>query len=343
VIDPYAHFRLNCAVNYKCLVRQTDLTQDMFMPKRLILGLGLTVVILGILLLVTGWYTGSFSTTSEEYQGERENVESVDQVPADDGIDANAGAQSAPQQTIISERLPYGEIGDQLVYGHFVFPADMVEPLPAVIVIHDWWGLNDSVRAMADRLAAEGYIVLAVDLYAGETATTSGAAGQYLLRVVEHPETVQENIRKAYEFLSDTAGAPHIGSLGWGLGGGWSLNAALLFPNDLDAAVVYYGQISSDEEELRTLDVPLLGHFGGADEGISVASVRNFEAALEHLRKDYDIQVYPGAKHRFADPTDDSYNAQAAEDAWEKTLEFFGQNLIAPVSALAEPEVPSPQ
>ncbi len=312
------------------------------MPKRLILGLSLTAVILGILLLVAAWYTGSFSTTSEEYQGERENVEAADQVPAVDSIDASAGVQIAPQQSIISERLPYGEVGDQLVYGHFVFPADMVEPLPAVIVIHDWWGLNDGVRAMADRLAAEGYIVLAVDLYGGETATTPGGAGQYMLRVVEHPETVQENIRKAYEFVSDTAGAPQVGSLGWGLGGSWSLSTALLFPNDLDAAVVYYGQVSSDEEELRTLDVPILGHFGGADEGISVGSIRNFEDALERLRKDYDIQVYPGAKHRFADPTDDAYNAKAAEDAWAKTLEFFGQKLIAPVSTLAEPEVASP-
>ncbi len=313
------------------------------MPKRLILGLSLTAVILGILLLVAGWYTGSFGTTSEEYPAERENVEGVDQVPANDTIDANAASQTEPQQSIISERLPYGEVGDQLVYGHFVFPADMIEPLPAVIVIHDWWGLNDSVRAMADRLAAEGYIVLAVDLYDGDTATTPGGAGQYMLRVVEHPETVQENIRKAYEFVSDIAGAPHIGSLGWGLGGGWSLNTALLFPNDLDAAVIYYGQLSSDEEELRTLDVPILGHFGGADEGISVGSVRNFEDALERLRKDHDIQVYPGAKHRFADPTGDAYNAKAAEEAWEKTLEFFGQKLAAPVSTLAEPEVASPQ
>ncbi len=313
------------------------------MPKRLILGLSLTAVILGILLLVAGWYTGSFSTTSEEDPVERENVEAVDQGPSNDSMDASVGAQVAPQQTIISERLPYGEVGDQLVYGHFVFPADMVEPLPAVIVIHDWWGLNDSVRAMADRIAAEGYIVLAVDLYNGETAATPGGAGQYMLRVVEHPETVQENIRKAYGFLSDIAGAPHIGSLGWGLGGGWSLNTALLFPNDLDAVVVYYGQVSSDEEELRTLDLPILGHFGGADQGISVGSVRNFEDALERLRKDHDIQVYPGAKHRFADPADDAYNAQAAEDAWEKTLAFFGEKLIAPDSTLAEPEVPSPQ
>jgi carboxymethylenebutenolidase len=182
---------------------------------------------------------------------------------------------------------------------------------------------------MADRLAAEGYIVLAVDLYGGETATSPGGARQHMLGVVENPEKAQENIRKAYEFLNDVAGAPSVGSLGWCFGGGWSLNTALLFPDDLDAAVIYYGQVTSDEEELRSLNVPILGLFGGADTGISVASVRGFEAALEHLRKDYEIHIYPGAEHAFANPTGDAYNAEAAQDSWEKTLAFLGRNLTA--------------
>lgn len=293
----------------------------------------LIAVILGMLLLISGCDTGGSGTSSAENQAELDNVEAMAREHANDSTDVSAGAQIAPRQAVISERLPYGEVGDRLVYGHFVFPADMIDPLPAVIVIHEWWGLNDNVRAMADRLAAEGYIVLAIDLYGGETATSPGGAREYMLGVVENPEKAQENIRKAYEFVSDVAGAPRIGSLGWCFGGGWSLNTALLFPDELDAAVIYYGQVTSDEEELRPLNVPILGFFGGADTGISVASVRGFEDALERLRKDYDIHIYPGAEHAFANPTGDAYNAEAAEDAWEKTLEFLGRNLTASAEA----------
>jgi carboxymethylenebutenolidase len=203
----------------------------------------------------------------------------------------------------------------------------MVEPLPAVIVIHEWWGLNDNVRAMADRLAGEGYIVFAVDLYGGEVADSVAGARQLMLSVVENPDQASENIRKAYDFVNTTAGAPKVGSLGWCFGGGWSLNTAMLFPNELDAAVIYYGQVTDDEERLRPINVPMLGLFGADDTGISVESVQQFEAALERLRKDYEIQIYPGAGHAFANPTGRNYNAEVAEDAWRRTLEFFGHNL----------------
>ena len=289
----------------------------------------LIALMLGMLLLVSGCDTDG----SDKNQAGLDNVEAMAREHANDSTDASAGAQIAPQQAVISERLPYGEVDNRLVYGHFVFPADMGEPLPAVIVIHEWWGLNDNVRAMADRLAAEGYIVLAIDLYSGEIATSPGGAREHMLGVVENPEKAQENIRKAYEFLNDVAGAPNVGSLGWCFGGGWSLNTALLFPDELDAAVLYYGQVTSDEEELRPLNVPILGLFGGADMGISVASVRAFEGALEHLRKDYEIHIYPGAEHAFANPTGDAYNVEAAEDAWLKTLEFLGRNLTTSAEA----------
>jgi len=319
VIDPYTCFRLDYA----------DFTQEMPMPNRFDFDRGLIALILGMLLLLSGCDTGSSGNSSADKQAESENAAAAASKQAADTARASEAAQIAPRQAVISERLAYGDIDDRLVYGYFVFPADMVEPLPAVIVIHDWWGLNDDVRAMSDRLAAEGYIVFAVDLYGGETATSAAGARQHMLRVVERPETAQENIRKAYEWVNDTAGAPRIGSLGWGFGGGWSLNTALLFPDDLDAVVVYYGQVTIDEEELRPLNVPILGHFGSADEGIPVASVRSFEDALERLRKDHDIQVYPRAEHAFANPTGDAYDAKAAEDAWEKTLEFLGRNLNA--------------
>jgi carboxymethylenebutenolidase len=148
-----------------------------------------------------------------------------------------------------------------------------------------------------------------------------------MLEVVEDRDRAVENIRQAYQFVDTVAGAPTIGSLGWCFGGGWSLTTALLFPDELDAAVIYYGQVTSDDEELRPLNVPILGFFGGQDSGIPVASVKAFEDALERLRKDYEIHIYPEAEHAFANPTGNAYNAAAAEDAWEKTLEFLGRNL----------------
>ena len=278
-------------------------------------------------LLVAACDRSTSGPDAEDLEAGRANVEAMAEQHADDSTDPSAAASMAPSRPVISERLPYAEVDDELVYGHFVFPADMVDPLPAIIVIHEWWGLNDNVRAMADRLAGEGYIVLAVDLFGGETAATAEAARQQMLKVVENEEPAAENIRQAYDFVNSTAGAPRIGSLGWCFGGGWSLNTAMLFPDDLDATVIYYGQVTDDEDKLRPLDTPILGLFGAEDRGIPVESVQEFEAALERLRKNFEIHIYPGADHAFANPTGNKYNASAAEDAWQKTLEFLDTHL----------------
>ena len=278
-------------------------------------------------LLVAACESGKSGDSEVDKQAGRDNVDAMSREHANDTTEASEAAKVAPRRPITSERLAYAEVENELVYGHFAFPADMVEPLPAVIVIHEWWGLNDNVRAMADRLAGEGYIVFAVDLYGGEVADSAEGARQLMLSVVENPDRAAENIRKAYDFVNTTAGAPKVGSLGWCFGGGWSLNTAMLFPDELDASVIYYGQVTDDEERLRAINVPILGLFGADDTGISVESVQQFEAALERLRKNYEIQIYPGAGHAFANPTGRNYNADVAEDAWKRTLEFFGQNL----------------
>lgn len=267
-------------------------------------------------------------TNSARQQAARDNVEAMTHEHAGDSSEPSPATQIEPQRAVISERLPYAEVGDELVYGYFVFPSDMIEPLPAVIMIHEWWGLNDNIRAMADRLAGEGFIVLAVDLFNGDVATTAQAARELMLRVVENPEPAYDNIRAAYAFVNDIAGAPRIASLGWCFGGGWSLNTAMLFPNELDAAVIYYGQVTDDDEQLRPVNVPILGLFGAKDTGINVASVRAFEAALQRLRKPHSIHIYPNAEHAFANPSGRAYNASDAGDAWQKTLEFLAQHLV---------------
>lgn len=285
------------------------------------------VLVTCLALLVAACESGKSGDSEVDKQAGRDNVDAMSREHATDTTEPSEAAKLAPRRPIISERLPYADLNNELVYGHFAFPADMVEPLPAIIIIHEWWGLNDNVRAMADRLAGEGYIVLAVDLYGGEVAESPAGARQLMLSVVENPDQASENIRKAYEFVNTAAGAPKVGSLGWCFGGGWSLNTAMLFPDELDASVIYYGQVTDDEDKLRAINVPILGLFGADDTGISVESVQQFEAALERLRKNYDIQIYPGAGHAFANPTGRNYNAEVAEDAWRRTLEFFGHNL----------------
>lgn len=258
-----------------------------------------------------------------------ENVEAMAQEHANDTAEPSDATRVEPQREVTAERLAYAEVDDELVYGHFAFPSDMIEPLPAVIMIHEWWGLNDNVRAMADRLAADGYIVLAVDLYGGGVATTPGAARELMMRAVENSDSISSNLEQAYTFVTDTAGAPRVASLGWCFGGGWSLNMALLLPKDLDAAVIYYGQVTDNEARLAPLEVPILGLFGSEDRGIKLESVRRFEETLERLGKDYEIQVYDGAGHAFANPSGNNFNAEYAEDAWRRTLEFLSSHLAA--------------
>ncbi|MGA8203249.1 MAG: alpha/beta fold hydrolase [Woeseiaceae bacterium] len=289
-------------------------------------GLALAALLAGMLLALPGCDRDAQQSAGEKEAG-RANVEAMSREHEKETPEPSAAALVPPRREVVSDRLPYAEIDDALVYGHFAFPADMVDPLPAIIVIHEWWGLNDNVRAMADRLAGEGYIVLAVDLFGGKTARTPEEARQLMLGVVENPDSAEDNLRHAYKFVKETAKAPRVASLGWCFGGGWSLNTALMFPDDLDAAVIYYGQVTDDEQKLRPLDVPILGLFGGKDRAITVDSVHRFETALKQLGKTYVIHVYPQAGHAFANPTGQSYDAAAAEDAWRRTLDFLTQYL----------------
>jgi len=288
---------------------------------------GVLGALLASFLLLTACEKSTDAISEADKAAGRENVDAMSREHAEDSTDPSPAAEIAPTRAVISDpRMAYAEVGDELVYGYFAAPSDVFEPLPAIIVIHEWWGLNDNVRAMADRLAGEGYMVLAIDLYSGKTAESVAGARQLMLQVVEDPDPARDNIRAAYEFLT-TAGAPRIGSLGWCFGGGWSLNTAQLFPDDLDATVIYYGQVTDDEEKLRPINTPILGLFAEDDSGIKVESVEAFGAALERLRKDHEIHVYPGVGHAFANPTGRNYDADAATDAWAKTLEFLGRHL----------------
>jgi len=280
--------------------------------------------LIGVLALLLG---GCESDDASDNVAARANVDAMSREHANDNTAPSPAVEAGPARPVISQAMPYTENGDELVYGYFSAPDDMFEPLPAVIMIHEWWGLNDNIRSMADRLAGEGYIVFAVDMYSGRVASSPEEARELMLQVVEDPETANDNLRAAYEFVTEIVGAPRVGSLGWCFGGGWSLNAARLFPDELDASVIYYGQVTDDEDALRPIAVPILGLFAAEDTGIEVASVEAFRNALQRLRKNYVVHIYPGVGHAFANPSGNSYDAATAEDAWRRTLEFLNHHL----------------
>jgi carboxymethylenebutenolidase len=250
---------------------------------------------------------------------------------ASTGGDGKTGGTSqgeAFQHAVITDTLAYGEVDDLNVKGHFAFPEDKVGDTPAVILVHEWWGLNEEMRLLANQLSAEGYVVLAVDLFGGKTATSASDARKLMLEVFENPELAEDNLRQAYGWLSEVAGASKVAAVGYGFGGGWSLNAAIMMPDQIDAAVIFYGQVSDDEELLSSIEVPLLGFFGSADNTIPVQSVRAFDVALENLGKDREINIYTSEKNGFASPNSRHYDQDMAERSWRRMVEFLDQNLV---------------
>jgi carboxymethylenebutenolidase len=241
---------------------------------------------------------------------------------------ASPAVALAPATAVESEQVTYATVDGTPVMGYLARPADVAEPLPALIVIHEWWGLNDNIRMMTERLAGEGYTALAVDLYNGEFAEDPQTARGLVEAVSQNPQLAQENLRQAYQYLEREQSATAIASIGWCFGGSWSLNTALLLPDQLDAAVIYYGgQLETDPDRLSSLQMPILGIFGAMDDNPSVETVRRFESALNAADKSTEIYIYPGADHAFANASGMNYDPEAAEDAWERTTAFLEQHL----------------
>jgi len=199
---------------------------------------------------------------------------------------------------------------------------------PAIIVIHEWWGLNDWVKQQADKLAGDGYIALAVDLYNGQVATTDELAHQLMSGLDENEAMTK--LRAGADFLrgrSDVR-ANAIGVIGWCMGGRYSIRLAAADPG-IRACVMYYGAPLSDAAAIHGLQAAVLGNFGGDDKGPSPDQVRTFEAALKRAGKKVDFKIYPGAPHAFANEHNpwNGYRPAAAKDAWIRTKAFLRKEL----------------
>jgi carboxymethylenebutenolidase len=195
---------------------------------------------------------------------------------------------------------------------------------PGVILIHEWWGLNDNIKSMARGLASHGYVVLAVDLYGGQVATTSDGARQLLLTF--NQETGISNIDSAVKFLKQNYNVDKIATIGWCFGGSQSLNYALS-GNKLDATVIYYGQPVTNATKLSAIKWPVLGFYGDKDQNFPVDTIKEFQSSLNSTGIENEIYIYPGLGHAFANPSGTNYAPQQTIDAWDKTLSFLEKYL----------------
>ncbi len=246
----------------------------------------------------------------------------------DDVPIASPVAQDVAPGTVITEDVTYGTLDDTPFTGYLARPADVTSPLPGLIVIQEWWGLNDNIRTMTRRLSAEGYTALAVDLYDGQVAENRDEAKALVQAAIQNSDRLTQHAIAAYNYLSNEQQVPKVGSIGWCFGGGWSLKTALALPDQLDAAVIYYGgQMPTDAATLTPLQVPIQGHFGSLDTNPPPENVRAFETALQDLDKEHEIYLYEGANHAFANPSGTRYNAEAADLSWQRTLAFLKQHL----------------
>lgn len=280
-------------------------------------------------LFITGLFSITILFSVWLHQGISNPSLAIAELHQNDLPTPTALAQAEPTSPVTLKKVTYGTVRGKRVSGYLAQPKDGGVGAPGIIAIHEWWGLNDNIKSVAQRLAGEGYQVLAVDLYGGEIADKPDQAKQLLIEVNNNPNFAQANLRQAYNYLETNLQAPKIGSIGWCFGGSWSLKTALLFPQDLDATVIYYGgQIGeATKSELSTLEMPILGIFGAEDRGIPLPTVKEFEAKLTSLGKQADIQIYENADHAFANPSGNKYVPEAAEQAWSETIQFFEEHL----------------
>jgi len=212
--------------------------------------------------------------------------------------------------------------GGETVSAYLAVP-DTAGPHPALVVIHEWWGLNDWVKEQAQMFAEQGYVALAPDLYRGKVASDPGLAHE-LSRGLSQDQGVRD-LKAAFDYLASRPDVRHdkIGSVGWCMGGGYSLQLAVNEPK-LAACVLNYGSMPTDKDAIQRIQAPVLGNFGAEDRGITPAAVQAFESSMKAAGKSVDVKEYDGAGHAFENPNNKAgYREAAANDAWARTLAFL--------------------
>jgi carboxymethylenebutenolidase len=198
---------------------------------------------------------------------------------------------------------------------------------PALVVVHEWWGLTDWVKGETQKLADQGYVALAVDLYRGKVTSDPEEAHELMRGLPD--DRALDDLEAAFNYLSTRKDVEqgHIGSIGWCMGGGFSLQLAIHEPR-LAACVVNYGALPTDPMELQQIAAPVLGNFGALDRGITPDDVNAFQKTMTGLGKNVNVKIYDGAGHAFENSTNSAgYRPEAAADAWARSLAFLNKSL----------------
>ncbi|AOK30928.1 MULTISPECIES: dienelactone hydrolase family protein [Burkholderia] len=217
----------------------------------------------------------------------------------------------------------------QTVNGYLARP-EQAEGAPAIVVIQEWWGLNDQIRGVADRLARAGYFALVPDLYRGK-ATVEEEEAHHLMNALDFGDATSQDIRGAVSYLKQHAA--RVGVTGYCMGGALTLLALSQIP-DVSAGVVWYGFPPLDYIDATKIRVPVLGHWATQDAAFPIATVDALEAKLREANVDFTFHRYQ-AHHAFANETAlgpnriaiTQYDPVWAQLAWDRSLTFWGRTL----------------
>ena len=237
--------------------------------------------------------------------------------------------KSSDAKSVATSDVKYTEQGDRTIGFLAEPPAGAEKKHAAIILVHEWWGLNDFIKQTAKDFAEQGYVALAVDLYDGEATTKPEDARKLATGVRGDMDSAFANLKDAIAFLQkkDNVDAERMASIGWCFGGGWSYQIA---KNNLGvkASVIYYGRFNP-EDDLAKMRAEIIGHFADKDRGIKVDDVNEFQATLKTQGGDHEIYIYPNTQHGFASRPGENpnYVEDAAKSAWERTLKFLKDRL----------------
>ncbi|HVC28205.1 MAG TPA: dienelactone hydrolase family protein [Gammaproteobacteria bacterium] len=234
----------------------------------------------------------------------------------------------APQPLEITHAdVQYALVKGQLVYGYLSQPAKKQSGAPGLILIHMWWGLNQHMRDLADQLAQQGYVVLAVDLFNRHT-TRDPAEAAHLADIADaNPIATLSNLEQAVSYMTAKQDVNNLGVIGWSFGGGWAFQIASDLPQDFNALAVFYAPPYTEPSQLAALRMPMLAFFGGRDPFVPADLVSKFQWAAGLASANLTIHIYPDASTAFDDPESTAYNQRDAEDAWRQLDAFLASNL----------------
>jgi carboxymethylenebutenolidase len=239
--------------------------------------------------------------------------------PVVDEPQASASRDLPTEQQLSASVIEYPDSNGETLTGYLAYQPGG-EPSPAVVVIQEWWGLNEHIKDIANRFAQEGFVALAPDLYHG-VVTTEPDEARKLVMELSMPEAVSE-IQQAIAFLQtqEYVSSDKAGIVGFCMGGGLVLQTALQ-EDDLAAGIVFYGS-PLNPDQARQIKAPILT-FIGTQDGIPVSGVETMHAAFDEAGIQNEFHVYEGAQHAFFNDTRSSYHPEASADAWPRTIQWF--------------------